>query len=148
MQVGYFISFHNAAIWGQCWPPWSQHGQMGYIHTSGGKGRERKRREAWKWEGRKREREARRKSQTVGGYRKDHHFNNYTSFTDQRSVNNLKTESVSSRSRCTNTHFDTHPPQRHLTALTHFRALFQAQPITSLSVPGIPIAPVTMRSYV
>lgn len=38
-------TFHNAAIWGQCWPPWSQHRQMDYIYTSGGRGTERQKTE-------------------------------------------------------------------------------------------------------
>ena len=39
------------------------------------------------------------------------------------------------------------PPLRHLTALTHLRAICCAQPITAHSALGIPITPVTMRSY-
>lgn len=149
-------TFHNAAIWGQCWPPRPQHRQMGYIHTSGGSGRERKCRKQENWwnnEGKeecKRKPERTKKAQRQCGWMQERRwFYNYTSFTDQHCMYNWKMKSVLSLSRCTIAHLHTHihPPWRHLTALTHLRALFQAQPITSLSAPGIPIAPVTMRSY-
>lgn len=109
-------AFHNAAIWGQCWPSRSQHRQMGYIHASGGRGRERKCRKKNNekidetTEGKEeckseREPDRRKKTQRRSGWMQGRWwFYNYTSFTDQHCMYNWKTKSALSLSGCTRTH--------------------------------------------
>lgn len=137
-------AFRITAIWGQCCPPRPRHKQMGDCQTCKWE------RDWWREQKNKKIDEITKdirawqeasERKGVGG-----RFYNRTgrSFSlHVQSDDEVCSQSAWMHSHTlgdAHTHF-TPPWWRHLTALTHLRALCRARPITSLAAPGIPPLP-------